>query len=135
MPATSAPPEILEALAAIAPVYAVRGNNDHGAWARALPERRIVTAGAVRLLVLHDLHELGDGEASDAGARVVVTGHSHQPKIERRDGLVFFNPGSAGPRRFRLPVAVAMVRVRGERVFARIRELAVSGPAESPAPR
>jgi len=95
---------ILERLAAIAPVTAVRGNNDHGAWAEALPETKWLELPGVLLLALHDLAQL-DVDPRAAGVRVVVSGHSHQPLIEERDGVLFVNPGSAGPRRFRLPIA------------------------------
>ena len=114
-------PEILDELRTIAPLHAVRGNNDHGAWARALPEQCTVKAGAVRLLVIHDLKELVDPAAE--GVHAVISGHSHMPRIERRAGVLFLNPGSAGPRRFKLPVAVARLRVRGEKVSARIVEI------------
>jgi putative phosphoesterase len=101
--------EVLEALERIAPVTAVRGNNDFGAWAGAIPERAALTAGGVRILVLHDLSELGQAR----GYGVVVTGHSHQPKAERRDGILYINPGSAGPRRFRLPISVGRLTIAG----------------------
>jgi putative phosphoesterase len=114
-------PEVLEALAAIAPVHAVRGNNDRGAWARALPEQTVVRAGAARLLVIHDVHELDDG--APGGVHAVISGHSHKPSIERRGGVLYLNPGSAGPRRFSLPIALARLRVCGEHLSARIKEL------------
>src|SRR5262245_16645549 len=92
-------PEVLEALRTIAPVVAVRGNNDRGGWARGLREREIVDVDGVRLLVLHDLHEL---RRTPPGVVAVITGHSHKPSITERDGILFLNPGSAGPRRFSL---------------------------------
>jgi uncharacterized protein len=110
-------PEVLEALAAVAPVVAVRGNNDKGSWAARLPVTRIVRAGPARLYVLHDLHEL-DRDAPGAGVGAVISGHSHAPRIESRSGVLYVNPGSAGPRRFRLPVAVARMRVHGSRITA-----------------
>ena len=113
-------PEVLEALRAIAPVVAVRGNNDRGGWARALREREIVDVDGARLLVLHDLHEL---RRTPPDVVAVITGHSHKPSITERDGIVFLNPGSAGPRRFSLPVTVATVRARNGRVRARIVDL------------
>ncbi len=103
--------EVLDALARLAPVHAIRGNNDTERWARALPEERVVEVGGVRIYVIHALQNL----AVDPVARrfaVVVAGHSHRPSIERRDGVLYVNPGSAGPRRFRLPVAVAILDVR-----------------------
>ncbi len=100
---------ILAHLAAIAPLTAVRGNNDYGAWARDLPEQATVRLGAVGALVLHDLADL-PGTALD-GIAVVVCGHSHRPSIERRGALLVVNPGSAGPRRFRLPVSLGLLHV------------------------
>jgi putative phosphoesterase len=101
-------PEILDRLRAIAPVVAVRGNVDRGAWADALPETACADAGGVRFYVLHDMKELGNASGFD----VVVSGHSHQPREEWRDGVLYVNPGSAGPRRFRLPITVAKLDLR-----------------------
>ena len=115
-------PRILEALAALAPLTAVRGNNDRDDWARHVPETAVVQCGAVRLYVIHDLSELAI-DAAVEGVRVVVTGHSHQPRVEERGGVLYVNPGSAGPRRFRLPIAVGELVVEGERVEPRIVEL------------
>lgn len=98
-------PEILEKLAAIAPVTAVRGNVDKSAWSRKLAETEVVEIGGVSIYVLHDLAQL-DLKPEAAGFGVVVYGHSHIPKQEVRDGVLYFNPGSAGPRRFRLPITV-----------------------------
>lgn len=112
-------PAILEALRALAPLSAVRGNNDHGAWARALPETLTLQLGAVTLHVLHDLADLRIDPAS-AGVQVVVSGHSHQPRVLPRDGVLYVNPGSAGPRRFRLPIAAAELRLQGREVQATI---------------
>jgi putative phosphoesterase len=98
-------PEILEALAQIAPVTAIRGNVDTEAWARTLPQIEVVEIGGVSIYMLHDLARL-DLKPEAAGFRVVVYGHSHQPKIEEKNGVLYFNPGSAGPRRFNLPVSV-----------------------------
>jgi putative phosphoesterase len=103
-------PGILEALAKIAPVTAVRGNVDTASWARALSETEVVAAGGVSLYILHDLGRL-DLKPEAAGFRVVVYGHSHQPKIEEKNGVLYFNPGSAGPRRFRLPVSVGRLTI------------------------
>ena len=96
-------PEILEALALIAPVTAIRGNVDIEPWALALPQTEVVEAGGVSVYMLHDIGRL-DLKPEAAGFRVVVYGHSHQPKIEEKNGVLYFNPGSAGPRRFDLPV-------------------------------
>jgi putative phosphoesterase len=102
--------EVLTALAAIAPVTAVCGNNDRDAWALDLPETEAVELGGVWLYVLHDLHEL-DLDPLAAGFAAVIAGHSHRPLIEQRHGTLYVNPGSAGPRRFTLPVCVARLHV------------------------
>lgn len=103
-------PEVLEALARIAPTHAVRGNNDRGAWADALPAACTVEAAGVRLHVVHELAHLAVDPAG-AGLAAVISGHSHRPSATWRDGVLFLNPGSAGPRRFRLPVTVARLRI------------------------
>jgi len=113
---------IMEELARIAPVTVVRGNNDRGAWARALPETELVRFGGIFIYVIHDLAQL-DLDPIAAGVQVVVSGHSHKPVIEHRDGVVFVNPGSAGPRRFKLPISVAELRIAELSVSARIVEL------------
>src|SRR5689334_11946789 len=104
-------PEILDRLKLIAPVFAVRGNVDTDAWAAQLPETVVVGAGAGRIYVLHDLARL-DLDPAAAGFRAVVSGHSHKPGRTWRGGVLYVNPGSAGPRRFRLPVTVARMDVR-----------------------
>ncbi|MET3182358.1 UNVERIFIED_ORG: putative phosphoesterase [Variovorax guangxiensis] len=114
--------EILETLAAIAPLTVVRGNNDREAWADGIAETELVKFGDVRLYAIHDLAQI-DIDPRAAGVRVVVSGHSHKPKVEERDGVLYVNPGSAGPRRFRLPIAVAELRIDGGTVDARIVEL------------
>jgi putative phosphoesterase len=117
-------PQILDALRAIAPVHAVRGNVDTGEWARRLPETEIIEVGQCRVLILHDLDTLAlDPRA--AGIAAVIAGHSHQPKIETRDGVLYFNPGSAGPRRFRLPVSIGRLTVSGTQVRAEIETIEV----------
>lgn len=115
-------PAILERLASIAPVTAVRGNNDHGPWAEKLPETAVLRAGAVVVYVIHDLAQLELG-ANAHGVDVVVSGHSHKPHVERRDGILYVNPGSAGPRRFKLPIAVGELLLDERSVSARIVEL------------
>jgi hypothetical protein len=117
-------PEILEALAKIAPVTAVRGNVDTASWARVLPETEIVEAGGALIYMLHDRGQL-DLKPEAAGFRVVVYGHSHQPKIEEKNGVLYFNPGSAGPRRFRLPVSVGRLRIGAGKVQAELLELKI----------
>jgi len=111
-------PGILEELSEIAPVTAVRGNNDRGPWAQALRETEFLRVGEVFVYVVHDLAEL-DIDPIAAGVRVVLSGHSHQPAVEERDGVLYVNPGSAGPRRFKLPIAVGELTVAGRSVSAR----------------
>jgi hypothetical protein len=113
-----------EALAALAPVTAVRGNNDRGAWAERLHATAAIEIGGVWIYVVHDLHEL-DLDPCAAGFGAVVTGHSHRPSVAERDGVLYLNPGSAGPRRFRLPIAVARLRIDGGRIAGEVIELAV----------
>lgn len=105
--------EILEALREIAPVVAVRGNVDTQEWARELPATAIAEAGAIRIYMLHDVKEL-DLNLASAGFQIVVSGHSHQPGKTERDGVWYINPGSAGPRRFQLPVTIALLNVGEE---------------------
>lgn len=121
-------PEVLERLRRMAPVLAVRGNVDRGSWAADLPETRRVEVGDVSLCLLHDLGRLGAGPAP-AGCRVVLYGHSHRPAVAERDGVLFLNPGSAGPRRFRLPVSVARLRIEGSRIKPELVDLSVGGDA------
>jgi len=111
--------EILDELAAIAPITAIRGNVDKAAWARRLPETEVVEIGGVSIYVLHDLKQL-DLKREAAGLKVVISGHSHIPKQETRDGVLYFNPGSAGPRRFKLPVTVGRLIVKGRMVRGEI---------------
>ena len=114
---------VLEELRRLAPLTAVRGNNDNGPWAKSIAETEVLEVGEVLIYVLHDLAEL-DLDPVAAGFRVVVSGHSHHPSVEDRDGLLYVNPGSSGPRRFKLPIAVAELQVAGSSVKARIVELA-----------
>jgi putative phosphoesterase len=113
---------VLEALRQIAPVVAVRGNNDRGPWAASLPEIARTEVSGIRLCVVHDLKQLRTDPASD-GIDVVIHGHSHRPSVERRERLLVLNPGSAGPRRFTLPIAVARLRVGPAGLRAEIVEL------------
>jgi len=115
-------PEVLEALRRVAPVVAVRGNNDRGEWAEALPVYEATQFGETFIYVLHDLKELDIAPAA-AGFRVVVSGHSHRAVAEERRGVLFLNPGSAGPRRFKLPVTLARLKVRGGDASAEIIKL------------
>jgi putative phosphoesterase len=117
-------PEVLDALRAVAPLVAVRGNNDRGGWASALAETEVVESGGRSLYVLHDLKTL-DLDPRAAGFDVVIAGHSHQPRVERRDGVLYLNPGSAGPPPIPLPLAVARLEVDAGRLDAEIVQLDV----------
>jgi uncharacterized protein len=115
-------PAILEELAKLAPLTTVRGNNDRGPWAEHLKETELVSVGEILIYLIHNAAHLR-GEPLAAGIRVVVSGHSHQPMIEQRGGVLFVNPGSSGPRRFKLPVAAGELTVLGSAVAARIVDL------------
>jgi len=119
--------EILAQLSALAPVTAVRGNNDKGPWAEDIPQTEFVQIGEITIYALHDVAQL-DIDPQAAGVRVVVSGHSHQPSAQQREGVLYVNPGSAGPRRFRLPISVAELVVEGDAVSARLVELAIDNP-------
>ena len=112
-------PEILKKLATIAPVTAVRGNVDKDAWAQQLPETQVLETGGISIYLLHDLMQL-DVKPEAAGFRVVISGHSHIPKQEVRNGVLYFNPGSAGPRRFKWPVSVGRLSIEGGEVSAEL---------------
>ena len=118
-------PDVLRALRELAPVTAVRGNNDRGPWARALPSTAVIPVGDLKLYLLHDLAEL-DVDPRRAGLAAVIAGHSHQPKQEQRDGILYFNPGSAGPRRFRLPVSLGRLVITGSRIKSRLLQLEIA---------
>ncbi len=115
-------PGILEALARLAPLTVVRGNNDHGPWADAIPHSALLRAGGKAIYVIHDLVQLSLHPNAN-GIDVVVSGHSHRPAIEWRDGVLYVNPGSAGPRRFNLPISVGLVLVAGDAVTPHLLEL------------
>ena len=119
---------IIDQLAGLAPVTAVRGNNDIGAWAERLSGTELVRIGQVFIYALHDIAQL-DIDPGGVGMHVVVSGHSHRPSVEHRGRVLYVNPGSAGPRRFRLPVSVAEFLVTGREVSARLVELAVADAA------
>jgi len=112
-------PEVLSALAAVAPVTAVRGNNDRAAWAAAIAHTQVVDADGVLIYVIHDVAEL-DVDPAAGGFGVVVAGHSHQPLNEQRGGVLWFNPGSAGPRRFKLPIALGRLTIEAGHVYGHI---------------
>jgi putative phosphoesterase len=115
---------VLADLAGIAPVTAVRGNNDRGAWARGLQATALVEIGGVFLYMVHDLAEL-DIDPRAAGVQAVIYGHSHRPRIEERAGVLYVNPGSAGPRRFTLPVSVGFLEIAAGSVTARLQTLQI----------
>jgi len=115
-------PDVLDQLSRLAPVTAVLGNNDHGPWTRPLPQTTEIRVGRVTIVMTHILAAL-TVDPKDVDASVVVYGHSHRPEKARRGGVLYFNPGSAGPRRFKLPVTVGRLDVRGSRVQATIIDL------------
>jgi putative phosphoesterase len=117
-------PAVLDRLREIAPVRAVRGNNDRAEWARDIPETDVVEVGSHHIYLLHDVSEL-DIDPAAAGFAAVIAGHSHKPAGSSRDGVLYLNPGSAGPRRFKLPIAVARLRVTDGGLEHEIIELAV----------
>ena len=118
---------ILERLREIAPVTAVRGNNDIGPWAEAIAQTNFLDVKGTRFHVLHSVHDLSIDPAAD-GVHVVVSGHSHRPSIQMRAGVLFINPGSAGPRRFRLPISVASIAVGDGSLSPRLIELSEGRP-------
>jgi uncharacterized protein len=118
-------PEVLNALERIAPTHAVRGNNDRDEWGRSLPLTEVVELGPHLVYLLHDIADL-DVDPAAAGFAAVIYGHSHKPRIEERDGVLYLNPGSAGPRRFTLPIAVARMHVSAAGVKAELIDLAVA---------
>ncbi len=119
-------PSILEELATVAPVTAVRGNVDIEDWARALPETELVEIGEVSIYMLHDLGQI-DLKPEAAGIQAVIYGHSHRPKIELKNGVLYFNAGSAGPRRFELPVSVGRLHIGDGKIRGELIELTIGG--------
>ena len=120
-------PAILEKLKQIAPVTAVRGNVDRGPWAMKVPETNVLECEGVSIYILHDLKQL-DLKPETAGFAAVISGHTHVPKQQVRNGLLYFNPGSAGPRRFKLPVSVGKLRILKGTIDAEIIPLEVGKP-------
>jgi putative phosphoesterase len=112
-------PEIIAELKKIAPVTAIRGNVDVQTWAREFPENEAVELAGKTIYVIHDVNAM-DLNPAGAGFDVVISGHSHQPKQETRNGVLYLNPGSAGPRRFKLPISVAKIRIDGDMLTAEI---------------
>jgi uncharacterized protein len=115
-------PQILATLTQIAPVYAVRGNTDRGDWAKDLPYSRVVEVGGLLLYVLHEIFTL-DLDPAAAGFAAVIYGHSHRPHMERKKGVLYLNPGSAGPRRFTLPVTLGRLKVQNNTLSSELLEL------------
>ena len=118
---------LLNELRELAPVTVVRGNNDKGAWADSLAATEVLTVDDVAIYVLHDIAEL-DLDPAAAGFGAVVFGHSHRPATETRDGVLYVNPGSAGPRRFRLPISAGELVIEGDAASARIQDLTITAP-------
>ncbi len=112
-------PEVLETLRAIAPVIAVRGNTDHGSWSSCLHEQETAEINGMLFHILHDLSRI-DLDPHTAGIRAVISGHSHRPLMDERSGILYLNPGSAGPRRFSLPVTAALIHMHGRRLRSEI---------------
>jgi putative phosphoesterase len=117
-------PAILENLSELAPVTAVRGNVDRGPWAKELPISAVLEVGDVSIYVIHNLLEL-DLKPEAAGFAAVISGHTHVPKQENKNGVLYFNPGSAGPRRFQLPVSMGLVAVHEAKLVGKLVELKV----------
>jgi uncharacterized protein len=110
---------VLQALAEVAPLTAVRGNNDKGPWAQRIAERELLHFGDATILVVHDIADLRR-DPDTGGAGIVVCGHSHRPRVEEREGVLYVNPGSAGPRRFSLPISAGELRIAAGRVTAHL---------------
>jgi uncharacterized protein len=117
-------PEVLHDLRRIAPVIAIKGNNDRGHWAKSLPNTKLVRVNGTKLYIIHNVKEL-DCDPTTSGIQVVISGHSHKPTIASRGGVLYVNPGSAGPRRFKLPIAVAKLRIKHSVVESQIIELKI----------
>jgi uncharacterized protein len=115
-------PSILDKLAEIAPVTAVRGNVDRGAWAKRIPETNVLEIDGLDIYVLHDLNQL-DLKPEAAGFTAVISGHSHVPKQETNNGVLYFNPGSAGPKRFKLPVSIGRIRIQDGKLHGEILQI------------
>ena len=116
-------PEVIEGLRKIAPTTAIRGNIDTGEWAKDYPDTELVAIGGRAFYVLHNLKEIKLDPAA-SGIDVIISGHSHRPKIEMKNGVLYLNPGSAGPRRFKLPIALAIVTLTDRAILPRILEIA-----------
>jgi putative phosphoesterase len=117
-------PEVLDSFGSIAPVVAIRGNNDRDLWAKKIPDALNLEINGVKIHVIHNVNEL-NADPANAAFRVIVSGHSHKPRVMERDGILFINPGSAGPRRFKLPVTVGTLWIKRRNVHAEIIELKI----------
>lgn len=124
-------PDVIKTLETIAPVTAIRGNNDRASWARRFPETTTIELGALTIHLVHSVHDL-EIDLVAKSVRIVVSGHSHKPSIETRAGVLYLNPGSAGPRRFKLPTSVAILMIEDETVRARIVEIPLQQRANLP---
>lgn len=118
-------PQVVDRLREVAPVTAIRGNVDRGSWAEVWPETEVVEVEGVAIYMLHDLSQL-DLKPEAAGFRIVISGHSHRPKAEEKNGVLYFNPGSAGPRRFQLPVSLGMIEIKDGNVKGEIISLRIA---------
>ena len=116
--------EVLDSFGSIAPLMAIKGNNDRDQWAKKIPDVLNLEINGVKIYVIHNVNELDARPAND-GFRVIVSGHSHKPRLLERDGILFINPGSAGPRRFKLPVTVGTLWIKRRNVHAEIIELKI----------
>ncbi|HEY1313637.1 MAG TPA: metallophosphoesterase family protein [Steroidobacteraceae bacterium] len=114
--------EILDELGAMAPLIAIRGNNDTAPWAAALPQTELVRMGGIFVYVIHNLAELAI-EPAARGVRAIISGHSHIPRVAEKDGVLYVNPGSCGPRRFKLPICIGELLLTGSRLSARVVDL------------
>ncbi len=114
--------EVIHRLSEIAPVLAVRGNIDKGDWANQFPQEEVVEVGGKYLYALHNLNEI-DLDPAAAGFDIVISGHSHKPSVQTKNGVLFLNPGSAGPRRFTLPIAIAKINITSKGIEAHVHEL------------
>lgn len=117
-------PDVLDAFRRIAPVLAIRGNNDRDLWAQTIPDILELQLNGIKLHVIHNLKEL-ESDPAERGFRGVISGHSHRPALMKRDRVLYVNPGSAGPRRFKLPVAVGKIHLRDNKLQAEIVELKI----------
>ena len=114
-------PEVLETLRTLAPVVAIRGNNDRDSWAKKIPDSLDLNINGLKLYVIHNVNDL----ESECGFHAVISGHSHKPSVITKNGILFINPGSAGPRRFKLPIAVARLQIKGAKMRVKILNLEV----------